>query len=94
MFKALGMTDEEAQNKFGFLVDAYKYGAPPHGGMGIGLDRLCMLMTGSDSLRDVVAFPKVANSGELMSGAPAEVDQIQLDDLAIAITATAKPDEN
>ena len=94
MFKALGMTDEEAQNKFGFLVDAYKYGAPPHGGMGIGLDRLCMLMTGSDSLRDVVAFPKVANSGELMSGAPAEVDQIQLDDLAIAITAAAKPDEN
>ena len=94
MFKALGMTDEEAQNKFGFLVDAYKYGAPPHGGMGIGLDRLCMLMTGSDSLRDVVAFPKVANSGELMSGAPAEVDQIQLDDLAIAITAAAKPHEN
>ena len=93
MFKALGMTDEEAQNKFGFLVDAYKYGAPPHGGMGIGLDRLCMLMTGSDSLRDVVAFPKVANSGELMSGAPAEVDQIQLDDLAIAITA-AKPVES
>ena len=86
MFKALGLSDEEAEQKFGFLTGAFKYGAPPHGGMGIGLDRLCMLMTGSDSLRDVVAFPKVANSGELMSGAPAEVDPKQLTDLAIAIT--------
>lgn len=85
MFKALGLSDEEAEQKFGFLTGAFKYGAPPHGGMGIGLDRLCMLMTGSDSLRDVVAFPKVANSGELMSGAPAEVDPKQLDDLAIKI---------
>ena len=88
MFKALGLSDEEAEQKFGFLTGAFKYGAPPHGGMGIGLDRLCMLMTGSDSLRDVVAFPKVANSGELMSGAPAEVDPKQLTDLAIAITKT------
>ena len=87
MFAALGLTDEEAQQKFGFLIDAYRYGAPPHGGMGIGLDRLCMLMTGSDSLRDVVAFPKVANSGELMSGAPAGVDALQLEELAIAVTA-------
>lgn len=85
MFKALGLSDEEAEQKFGFLTGAFKYGAPPHGGMGIGLDRLCMLMTGSDSLRDVVAFPKVANSGELMSGAPAAVDPKQLDDLAIKI---------
>ena len=87
MFAALGLTDEEAQQKFGFLIDAYRYGAPPHGGMGIGLDRLCMLMTGSDSLRDVVAFPKVANSSELMSGAPAGVDALQLEELAIAVTA-------
>ena len=85
MFSALGLSDEEAEEKFGFLTGAFKYGAPPHGGMGIGLDRLCMLMTGSDSLRDVVAFPKVANSSELMSGAPAEVDEKQLDDLSIAI---------
>ena len=85
MFTALGLSDEEAEQKFGFLTGAFKYGAPPHGGMGIGLDRLCMLMTGSESLRDVVAFPKVANSSELMSGAPAEVDSKQLDDLAIAV---------
>ncbi|MEE0807896.1 MAG: aspartate--tRNA ligase [Acutalibacteraceae bacterium] len=85
MFSALGLSDEEAEQKFGFLTGAFRYGAPPHGGMGIGLDRICMLMTGSDSLRDVVAFPKVATSSELMSGAPAAVDQNQLDDLAIAI---------
>ncbi len=86
MFRALGLSDEEAEQKFGFLTGAFRYGAPPHGGMGIGLDRLCMIMTGSDSLRDVIAFPKVATSAELMSGAPAEVDDIQLSDLAIAIT--------
>ncbi len=85
MFKALGLSDEEAEQKFGFLTGAFKYGAPPHGGMGIGLDRLCMLMADADNIRDVIAFPKVANSSELMSGAPAEVDKIQLDDLAIKI---------
>ena len=85
MFKALGLSDEEAHEKFGFLTDAFKYGAPPHGGMGIGLDRLTMLMCGCDSLRDVIAFPKVSNSSELMSGAPAEVDTAQLRDLSIAI---------
>ena len=85
MFNALGLSDEEAEQKFGFLIGAFKYGAPPHAGMGIGLDRLCMIMTGSDSLRDVIAFPKVANSSELMSGAPAAVDNAQLNDLAIEI---------
>lgn len=90
MFSALGLSDQEAEEKFGFLTGAFKYGAPPHGGMGIGLDRLCMLMTGSDSLRDVVAFPKVANSSELMSGAPAEVDTKQLSDLAIGILSDEK----
>ena len=85
MFKALGLSDEEAAEKFGFLVDAYRYGAPPHGGMGIGLDRLVMLMCGCESLRDVIAFPKISNSSELMSGAPGEVDDGQLNDLSIAI---------
>lgn len=85
MFEALGLTDEEIEAKFGFLVEAYKYAAAPHGGMGIGLDRLAMLMTGCDSLRDVTAFPKVQNASELMSQAPGDVDSIQLDELSIAI---------
>lgn len=90
MFRALGLSDEEAEQKFGFLTGAFRYGAPPHGGMGIGLDRLCMIMTGSDSLRDVIAFPKVATSAELMSGAPGPVDEIQLNDLSIAVTKSEK----
>lgn len=88
MFKALGFSEEDAQQRFGFLIDAFKYGAPPHGGMAYGLDRLVMLMLGCDSIRDVIAFPKVANSSELMSGAPDFVDQNQLTDLAIAVTKT------
>ncbi len=86
MFKALGLSEEEIEAKFGFLVEAYKYGAAPHGGMGIGLDRLAMIMCGADSLRDVLAFPKVQNASELMSGAPDVVDDIQLNDLKITIT--------
>ena len=86
MFKALGFSEEDAQERFGFLIDAFKYGAPPHGGMAYGLDRLVMLMLGCDSIRDVIAFPKVANSSELMSGAPDFVDEKQLADLAIAVT--------
>ncbi len=85
MFESLGLSDEEIEVKFGFLVEAYKYGAPPHGGMGIGLDRLAMIMCGCDSLRDVVAFPKVQNASELMSMAPGTVDKTQLDELGIAI---------
>ncbi|MBO5280886.1 MAG: aspartate--tRNA ligase [Clostridia bacterium] len=85
MFNALGLTREEIDAKFGFLVDAYKYGAPPHGGSGMGLDRLAMVMCGADSLRDVVAFPKVQNASELMSGAPAPADPKALDELSIAI---------
>lgn len=86
MFELLGMEQEENDAKFGFLVDAYHYAAPPHGGMGIGLDRLAMLICGADSLRDVVAFPKVQNASELMSGAPSVIDDIQLDELGIDIT--------
>lgn len=85
MFKALGFTPEEAQRRFGFLIDAFRYGAPPHGGMAFGLDRLVMLMLNCDSIRDVIAFPKVASSAELMSEAPTEVDQKQLNELGIQI---------
>lgn len=88
MFSLLGMEKEEIDAKFGFLVEAYKYASPPHGGMGIGLDRLAMLICGADSLRDVTAFPKVQNASELMSGAPSYIDDIQLGELGIAITAS------
>lgn len=90
MFEMLGMTDEEIQLKFGFLVDAYKYAAPPHGGAGIGLDRLAMLMCGCDSLRDVIAFPKVQNASELMSEAPGTVSAEQLAELGISIVNSEK----
>ena len=86
MFELLGMEQEEIDAKFGFLVDAYQYASPPHGGMGIGLDRLAMLICGADSLRDVVAFPKVQNASELMSGAPSFIDNVQLQELSLAIT--------
>ena len=85
MFEALGLTDEEIEAKFGFLVEAYHYGAPPHGGLGIGLDRLTMVMLQAESLRDVVAFPKVQNASELMSECPAPVDTASLDVLGIQI---------
>ncbi len=88
MFELLGMEQEEIDAKFGFLVDAYHYAAPPHGGMGIGLDRLAMLICGADSLRDVVAFPKVQNASELMSGAPSYIDDVQLGELGIDIKAS------
>ncbi|MDD7515665.1 aspartate--tRNA ligase [Ruminococcus flavefaciens] len=85
MFEALGMSDDEIQAKFGFLVDAYRYGAPPHGGMGIGLDRIAMIMCKADSLRDVTAFPKVQNASELMSECPSYVDDESLDVLGISV---------
>ncbi len=86
MFESLGMTDEEIQAKFGFLVEAYRYASPPHGGMGIGLDRLAMIMCKADSLRDVTAFPKVQNASELMSECPSAVDDESLEALGIAVT--------
>lgn len=85
MFKALGFSEEDAKNRFGFLMDAFKYGAPPHGGLAFGLDRLIMVMLNCESIRDVIAFPKVASSSELMSLAPNEVDKKQLDELGISI---------
>ncbi len=90
MFSMLGLSDEEAYTKFGFLMDAFKYGAPPHGGMGIGLDRLVMQMLGAPTLRDVVLFPKVQNASEPMTNAPAGVDPQQLTDLGIAVTASSE----
>jgi aspartyl-tRNA synthetase len=85
MFHVLGLQPEEIAAKFGFLVEAYKYGAPPHGGSGMGLDRLAMVMAEADSLRDVIAFPKVQNASELMSACPAPADPAALCDLGIAV---------
>ncbi len=85
MFNLLGLTDDEISEKFGFLTEAFKYGAPPHGGMGIGLDRLTMQLLECDSLRDVIAFPKVQNAMELMTMCPARVDKKALDDLGISV---------
>ncbi|MEG2770565.1 MAG: amino acid--tRNA ligase-related protein, partial [Oscillospiraceae bacterium] len=85
MFKALGFTEERMQDSFGYLIEAYKYGAPPHGGMAFGLDRLVMLMLKKDSIRDVIAFPKVQNAGELMTGCPQIVEEKQLKELYIAM---------
>ncbi len=90
MFESLGLTKEEIEAKFGFLVDAYKYAAPPHGGVGIGLDRLAMIMCGADNLRDVIAFPKVQNASEIMSACPSTVDDKALDDLHIALKLSEK----
>ncbi len=85
MFEALGFSKEDAWNRFGFLLEALKYGTPPHGGLAYGLDRLAMLMAGVDSIRDVIAFPKVQNASDLMSKAPTEVDKKQLRELHIKV---------
>ena len=85
MLEVLGFTPERAREQFGFLLDAFKYGVPPHAGLAYGLDRVVMLMVGADSIRDVIAFPKVKDASCLMMEAPAPVDQKQLDDLEIAI---------
>jgi aspartyl-tRNA synthetase len=85
MLKALQIPDDKAQERFGFLLDALKFGAPPHGGMAWGLERLMMVLLDVDDMRDVIAFPKVSSSAELMSGAPGAVDKQQLDELGISI---------
>ena len=88
MFAALGFTPEEAQAKFGFLLDAFKYGVPPHGGLAFGFDRLVTLLLGLEDIRDVIAFPKAQNASELMTKCPAEADAKALEELSIAITRT------
>lgn len=90
VFTLLGLSDEEAHRKFGYLLEAFKYGAPPHGGMGIGLDRLIMQMVGCESLRDITAFPKTQNACELMTESPSPADKEQLKELSLAIINTAE----
>ena len=85
MFRALGIGDEEAHARFGHLIDAFRFGAPPHGGIALGVDRMIMLMARAESLRDVIAFPKTARAQDLMVDAPSEVERRQLDDLGIAV---------
>ena len=85
MFKALGFEEADIRERFGFLVDAFKYGAPPHGGFAIGMDRLTMLLCGTDNIKDVIAFPKMQNAACLMTNAPDFVDDKQLDELNIAV---------
>ena len=85
IFELLGFTDEEAENKFGFLLTAFKYGVPPHGGLAFGLDRMVMLMAGASTIRDVIAFPKVKDASCLLTDAPNVVDKAQLDELEIAV---------
>lgn len=86
MFHALGFTQEDAEERFGHLINAFKFGAPPHGGLAYGLDRLCMLMAGADSIRDVIAFPKVQTASEPMTNCPDFVDDKQLQELSITVT--------
>ncbi|MFR0063523.1 MAG: amino acid--tRNA ligase-related protein, partial [Megasphaera micronuciformis] len=85
VFKAIGLTDEEAKQKFGFLLRAFEYGAPPHGGLAFGLDRMIMLMLKRKSIRDVIAFPKTQNAIDPMSEAPSEVAPKQLRELHIEV---------
>ncbi len=92
IFKLLGLTEEEAHQKFGYLLDAFKFGPPPHGGMGIGLDRLIMQLLKAESLRDVIAFPKVQNASEPMTECPSPVDGVQLTELGIQLLEI-KPEE-
>ena len=93
MFEVLGFTSEQAQEQFGFLLEAFKYGVPPHAGLAYGLDRLVMLMAKQDSIRDVIAFPKVKDASDLMTEAPSPVDAKQLDELGLEVEENAQEQE-
>ena len=93
MFEVLGFTPEKAQEQFGFLLEAFKYGVPPHAGLAYGLDRLVMLMAKQDSIRDVIAFPKVKDASDLMTEAPSPVDAKQLDELGLEVEENAQEQE-
>jgi aspartyl-tRNA synthetase len=86
MFAALGMSEEESRHKFGFLLGAFEYGAPPHGGIAFGFDRLCAILGGSESIRDFIAFPKNNSGRDVMLDAPASIDDKQLQELQIGLT--------
>ncbi len=94
MFRALGFTEETARARFGFMIDAFKYGTPPHGGFAFGLDRLVMQLLGADSLRDVIAFPKVRDASDLMTSAPDFVDAEQLEVLQLGVSTAAEAEKH
>ena len=90
MFKALGFTEEDANEKFGFFIDAFKYGAPPHGGLAYGLDRMVMLIVGTENIRDVIAFPKTQDARCPLTNAPGLAEDKQLDELFLKVTPVEK----
>jgi aspartyl-tRNA synthetase len=90
MFEVLGFTKEEAEYKFGFMINAFKYGAPPHGGIAFGFDRFCALFGGQETIRDYIAFPKNNQGRDMMLDAPSNIDQVQMDELFLSSTYKSK----